>query len=130
MSKTCSECGQLLPTQHRDTQVAPDTEPRTPRIVKPGHIFMKAKGGQTVMVKTAQLGHHSVKLATWSVEEYQAKVAEARAPEGPPRDDSVKLAAEMASRQAANYRREKAERQDLERKKASRAVAALDGEVV
>lgn len=75
-------------------------EASTVRIVKPGHLFMKAKAGQAVEVPDRLLEHRSTILATMSVEEWKMETDRRRAAvNATPAQDSVKLAHEFKQRQ-------------------------------
>lgn len=75
-------------------------EETTVRIVKPGHIFMKTKGGQAVEVPTRDIAHRSTLLATYSVEEWKQKTEEARRSASPqePKINSVELASQFKAK--------------------------------
>lgn len=107
--KTCPSCGQSCTEEQLEqgkrtaiaaTSQAKSSEPTTVRIVRPGHLFRKGKGGQAIEVPNRLLEHRSTLLATMSVEEWrEMKAAAARRanpePEGP---SSVEIAREMRER--------------------------------
>lgn len=97
MPKHCDSCTCDAPARAKAPRV---TEPTTVRIVRPGHIFMKGRGGMAVEVPDRLLEHRSTLLATVSVEEWKAETDRQRdAINRPPAQDSVKLAQDFQKRQ-------------------------------
>jgi hypothetical protein len=80
----CSTCGE---------RVEPGDKPHetTERVVRPHNLFARKRGGERVQVETRHLAHNSVKLATMTVEEWDALEAKRTAPPPPPGPTSVDM---------------------------------------
>lgn len=110
---TCPTCKQPVDSVQLERQRAADkgVEPTTVRIVRPGQIFMKAKGGQPVEVPNQYLNHRSTLLATMSVEEWKLEVEKARTPKHQEGPSSVDLARSLKDRVDTEAKRKRAQAQ-------------------